>query len=85
MMMPIHITENSTPLKKANSTERGGRKVSGLKPKSQGSGTAEVERKGSPTTVQQTAKPMMVGGVDSNQPEEVRSSNTLLLMKTGIG
>jgi hypothetical protein len=57
----FHATE------KANSTERGGRKVSGLQPEGQGSGIAEVERKGSPTTVYLTARPMMVGGVDSNR------------------
>jgi hypothetical protein len=32
MEVPIHTPDNSTPPTKANSTERGGRKVSGLKP-----------------------------------------------------
>jgi hypothetical protein len=42
MKVPIHALDNSMPPTKANSTERGGRKISSLQPAGQGSGIAEV-------------------------------------------
>jgi hypothetical protein len=42
MKVPIYGAEISTSPTKANSTERGGRKVSDLQPMGQGSGIAEV-------------------------------------------
>jgi hypothetical protein len=67
LQAPISKPESSTPPTKANSTERGGRKVSDLQPPGQGKKIAEVVLVRLP---QQAPHPMqrpgLMGGVDSH-------------------
>jgi pilus assembly protein Flp/PilA len=65
--VPIHTSVISTPPRKANSTERGGRKISSLQPTGYGSGIAEVVKVRLPNGTTPDERPEPVGGVDSHQ------------------
>ena len=66
MKVPIKAVEISTPRTKANSTERGGRKISDLQPEGQGSGIAEVVEVRLLKSTTSNVEPRSVGGVDSH-------------------
>jgi hypothetical protein len=75
----FHATE------KANSTERGARKVSDLKPVGQGSGIAEVVKARWLNIAASEAETWTGGGVDSHQVQEVGIKGIDLRIGMGNG